>query len=501
MAALPLAAAAAGAGIVSAAPGVLCREGIHQLGGCSSRAQQPSHSFHRPSNVTEEVLIAGAEVVLAGFAVGGGGEPVLGAASVAGEPDVAIPAVPGQGVVLVLPELPLLGQDDQFEHVLVLDVAEQVAGLDIVVAGVQVTGVLQGELMPAGLGVHAHPARLAVPVRQRGVEHLHVHGADVTADPLLEHVDQESPVLLRADRAVGDQVPVLGVERTAFHPAAPAGISDRQGLLGRPLDDRDVLDERGAQLVPQERVHHPAVVAVDGVDGGEHVPVDLVALEHVQAPHHPVEGGLAALVDPVGVVHRPRAVDGNPDQEIAGLQELAPLVGQQGAVGLDRVQHPLPGPRVLTLQFDGAAEEIQAHHRRLAALPGHYHLRDPGMGFQELPDIGLLQIRGHPEPGPRVEHLLRQEEAVLAIQVAYRTRRLRHHMKRQWSAGHRQHRTGGLGEALGRASERRWQVPRRSGIHVRHRSCTTLKSSLMEYRHPLGKGRVRAAFTGQCRSL
>ena len=46
-----------------------------------------------------------------------------------------------------------------------------------------------------------------------------------------------------------------------------------------------------------------AVVAVDGVDGGQHVPVDLVPLEHVQAPHHPVEGGLAALVHPVGVVH------------------------------------------------------------------------------------------------------------------------------------------------------------------------------------------------------
>jgi hypothetical protein len=38
----------------------------------------------------------------------------------------------------------------------------------VVVAGVQVAGVLQGELAAAGLGVHAHAAALAVPVGHHG---------------------------------------------------------------------------------------------------------------------------------------------------------------------------------------------------------------------------------------------------------------------------------------------------------------------------------------------
>ena len=40
------------------------------------------------------------------------------------------------------------------------------------------------------------PGRLADPVGERDVEHLHVDLADVAAHPLLEDVDQEAAVLL-----------------------------------------------------------------------------------------------------------------------------------------------------------------------------------------------------------------------------------------------------------------------------------------------------------------
>ena len=299
--------------------------------------------------------------------------------------------------------------------------------------------------LPARLGVHAHPAGLTVEVRERGVEHLHVDGADVAADPLLERVDHEAPVLLRADRAVGDQVPLLRVERAALHPAAPAGVGDRQALLGRAFDDGNELDERRAQLIAQERVHAAAVVAVDRVDGGQHVPVDLVPPQHIQAPHHPVERRLAALVHAVGVVHLPRPVDRDADQEVVLLQEPAPLVVEQGAVGLDRVEDPLARRGVLAFQLDGPPEEIQAHHRGLAALPGDHHLRGPRVPLEQLANIRLLQVFGHPEPAARVQHLLGQEEAVLAVQVADRARGLGHHVEGQRSPRHGEHRAGGLG--------------------------------------------------------
>ena len=75
------------------------------------------------------------------------------------------------------------------------------------------------------------------------------------------------------------------------------------------------------QIIAQEPIHLPAVIAVDGVDRGQDVPVDPVPLEHLQPAHHPVERRLAALVHPVRVVHLLRAVDGDPDQEVVLLEE------------------------------------------------------------------------------------------------------------------------------------------------------------------------------------
>ena len=84
--------------------------------------------------------------MLARLAVRGGGEAVLRAAAVAGEAHGAIQAEAGQGVAFVLAELLLLRRCDELEHVRHLDVAEQVVGLDIVVAGVEIAVVLEREL-------------------------------------------------------------------------------------------------------------------------------------------------------------------------------------------------------------------------------------------------------------------------------------------------------------------------------------------------------------------
>ena len=62
---------------------------------------------------------------------------------------------------------------------------------------------LERERQPARLRVDAEAGRLADPVGERDVEHLHVDLADVAAHPLLEDVDQEAAVLLAVtDRPV-----------------------------------------------------------------------------------------------------------------------------------------------------------------------------------------------------------------------------------------------------------------------------------------------------------
>src|SRR6266496_2291694 len=72
VAALPLAAAAAGARVVAAAAGVLFAVGVHEFAGCPARAQQRGHGLHRLGDVVEEVLVARAQVVLTGLTVGRG---------------------------------------------------------------------------------------------------------------------------------------------------------------------------------------------------------------------------------------------------------------------------------------------------------------------------------------------------------------------------------------------------------------------------------------------
>src|SRR5438876_691980 len=103
--------------------------------------------------MVEEVLVARAEVVEARLAVRRRDEAILGTASVAGEADVALAAVPRQGVALVEPELPLPLGGDELEHVRLPDVPELVAGLDEMVARVEVARVLERERQPTGLGV------------------------------------------------------------------------------------------------------------------------------------------------------------------------------------------------------------------------------------------------------------------------------------------------------------------------------------------------------------
>ena len=215
--------------------------------------------------MVEEGLVPGAQVVEPGLTVGRLDEAVLGAAAVAGEPDVARAAVGGQGVALVEPEAALLFGRHELGHRGLRDVAELVRLLDEVVARVEVAVVLQGEGGAAGLRVDAQRRRLAVPAGQGDVEHLDVDLADVAADPLLEDPDEERAVLVGRDRPIGDQAPLLAVERS-IAPRSPGrgpGQAGRQPELGerdvdpgrgQPLDDGDELHEPRAALVAQEPV-------------------------------------------------------------------------------------------------------------------------------------------------------------------------------------------------------------------------------------------------------
>ncbi len=291
------------------------------------------------------------------------------------------------------------------------------------VAGIQIAVVLQRRAVAAGGRVDAQQVA-AEEGLERDVEQLHVDLAHVVAHPLLEDVDQEAAVLFGADRALGDQVAGLRVEQALLaRLLAPALVGDLDRLLGGALDDRDELHPLRAQLVAEEAVHRAAVLLVGGVDGAQDVEVDLVLAQEAPAAHHQVEGALAAAVDAVGVVQLARAVDAQADQEVVLLEEHAPVVVEQQAVGLEGVLHRLAGLAVLVDQLDRAAEELELHQRRLAALPGHRDLRR-AVRLEQLADVGLERGLGHAVLVVRVQRFLGQEEAVGAVDVAGRAARL-----------------------------------------------------------------------------
>jgi hypothetical protein len=157
-----------------------------------------------------------------------------------------------------------------------------------------------------------------------------------------------------------------------------------------------------------------------------------VALQGSQSLHHPAEAALTALVDAVSVVDLSWAVDRQADQEVVLGEERSPLVVEQGAVGLDRVGDLLARLLQRFGQFHRPAEKTQPHHRRLAPLPGHHDFRGARVRLYQLPQVGFQQVIGHPEPAAGVQHLLGQEEAVGAVQVADRTGRLGQQMELPW---------------------------------------------------------------------
>ena len=70
-------------------------------------------------------------------------------------------------------------------------------------------------------------------------------------------------------------------------------------------------------------------------------------------------------------------------------------------------------------------EKIKPHQGRLTTLPGDCHIGTQVV-FQELPDVCFAHILTHAEGAARIEISLLEEEAVVATQVAGRTRGLGH---------------------------------------------------------------------------
>jgi len=162
------------------------------------------------------------------------------------------------------------------------------------------------------------------------------------------------------------------------------------------------------------------------VHAGQRVEADTVTLQHPGRGVHCVEGRGAALGHAVVVVNVARAVDREADQETVLLEKLGPVLVEQRAVRLQVVLDPLPGLRIPFLQGHDLAKELEAEQRGLPPLPREHHLV-PGHALDIVPDEALEHFVAHvPTARPAGQRLLAQIEAVSAVEIAGRARRLGH---------------------------------------------------------------------------
>ncbi len=246
---------------------------------------------------------------------------------------------------------------------------------------------------------------MAQPDQKALLDDLNVDLSDVVPDPLVEDGGQKEPVLFRRDRPV------------------------RNAVRSLPLHERDELHVPDAVLF-EKAVDLQRVLHVDPVDDAEDVVLHPVLLQQPEAFHHFGVGGALLFVHAVEVVKLGGPVKADTDEKIVFPEKLAPLGREQGAVGLQRVGAPPAGGQVLPLQLDDFLKKLKSHQRRLPALPGERH-HWSGLGLDVLLDVGFQQLLGHAETGlARVQALLFEVIAVLAVEIADGTDRFRHNMKR-----------------------------------------------------------------------
>ena len=134
------------------------------------------------------------------------------------------------------------------------------------------------------------------------------------------------------------------------------------------------------------------------------------------------------LVDAIGVMHIARPVDADPDEIVVLLEEFRPFVVDQRAVGLDGVEHALVRLAVFVRRVrpNGGRSRCRAASARRPATPPPPAVRTtiPSAAGYRSPGV----VRHQRALARRIEVFLRQEEAVLAAEVAGRAGGLRQKM-------------------------------------------------------------------------
>ena len=297
------------------------------------------------------------------------------------------------------------------------DVADAVFREDVTVAAVEVAVLLDDAAMAANGLMDTETCRAAGHIAKRGLEHLHELAAYVLmAGPLIEDGAEELAVCLGGNTKRSETMRLFAIDAWWQSDISATRLRDAFHH-GQELHEVAELAEEGIDFF--------GMVGIGGIDGGKRVELHAVLLEQFETSHRATECSFPMRVFPIYIMEVFGAVDTQPDAEVMVAEEAAPVIGEQGAVGLKGVQNTTP-LAVLPLQRHRPLEERDAAKCRFTTMPGEFYLCISTVYLDDLTDVTFQHLIGHhPTMFSRVYNsadiILSQIVAVLATQVASRT--------------------------------------------------------------------------------
>jgi len=244
--------------------------------------------------MSEEKLVAGAQIIEAPFPVRRRRKAVFRTFSVTCKSDFALKTITRQRGALVHAELALLFRAGQRADRNFHDVPQPIFRIHKMVAGIKISVVFHGHGSAAGFPKYAQTLWNAQPTLERDVKYLHEATADIAPHPVIEYRTKEFSKLQRFHRPFRDSR-VSSVTRSNQNKAggvARLGLSFHQWYeLHMPTS---CFFEKLIDFV------WPARIPV--MNDSQCVEFNAMLLEITKASQNSGESRLATFVDPITVV-------------------------------------------------------------------------------------------------------------------------------------------------------------------------------------------------------
>ncbi len=229
----------------------------------------------------------------------------------------------------------------------------------------------------------------------RLLEYLHFDPLDILGQPLVEDGAEKIAQSFSRHRAGANAALFVWLRLDQGQKLHVLGLD----LLEEPVNLGGVLDVAC--------MHHAQDVARDSV-----LPQEFIAT------HRLLVGGILTLGDAVQIVHFLRAVQAKPYGKALCRQKAAPVLIEEGAVGLHTVGDAPVRGLMLALQRHNLAKVVQPQDGRFPTMPGKVDHRTGG-SVDVLDNVLLQDVVGHAKRlALWIEVFLLQVVTIVTVQVA-----------------------------------------------------------------------------------